>query len=144
MNEAIRMSQLRNSSGTASQVPKPGHSIQTALSHLSRRGASRPNPGHETGVLAGNGALMLASYWQYTWPAAGPRRQAIMSAKRSTQAALWIGPDDASASGPIVPAGAVLASELVFHQLAFEALAVSIARAARTRESVEGDRAGTG
>jgi hypothetical protein len=61
-----------------------------------------------------------------------------MSAKRSTQGALWVGPDDASASSPTVPAGAVLASELVFHQLAFEALALSIVRAARTaRESVE-------
>jgi hypothetical protein len=83
---------------------------------------------------------MLASYSHYTGPAAEPRRRATMSAKRSTQAALWIGPDDASASGPMVPAGAILASELVFHQLAFEALALSIARAARTRDSVEGDR----
>jgi hypothetical protein len=58
-----------------------------------------------------------------------------MNAKRSTQGgALWIGPDDASASSLTVPAGAVLASELVFHQLAFEASALSIMRAARTAQ----------
>jgi len=64
-----------------------------------------------------------------------------MSAKRSIQGAQWM---DASASIPTVPAGAVLASELVFHQLAFEALVLSIGRAARTaRESAEEDPAHT-
>jgi hypothetical protein len=57
-----------------------------------------------------------------------------MNAKRSTQGALWVGPDDASAPSPTVPAGAVLASELLFHQLAFEASALSIMRTARTAQ----------
>jgi pimeloyl-ACP methyl ester carboxylesterase len=112
-----------------------------AAPDLSRGGASWPDQRHKTAVLAGNGALVLASHSQYTGPAAGPRRREIMGAKRSMQAAWWIGPDDASASSPTVPAGAVLASELVFHQLAFEALALSIVHAARTaRESAEEDR----
>jgi hypothetical protein len=57
-----------------------------------------------------------------------------MNAKRSTQGAPWIGPHDAAASSPTVPAGAVLARELVFHQLAFEASALSIMRAARAAQ----------
>ena len=56
-----------------------------------------------------------------------------MNAKRSTQTTQWIGPDDIS-----FPAGAVLANELVFQQLAFEALALSIIRARPTpRDSDE-------
>jgi hypothetical protein len=53
-----------------------------------------------------------------------------MNAKRSTQVAHWIGPDDASASSRLAPAGAVLAPEIVFQQLAFEAEAMSIVRRA--------------
>ena len=47
-----------------------------------------------------------------------------MNAKRSTQAARWIDPEASS-----IPAGAVVAREMVFQQLAFEALAMSILRA---------------
>jgi len=53
-----------------------------------------------------------------------------MNAKRSTQVAHWIGPDDVSTSTRPVPAGAVLAPEIVFQQLAFEAEAMSIVRRA--------------
>jgi hypothetical protein len=63
-----------------------------------------------------------------------------MNAKRSTHAALWIGPEDASASQTI-PAGAVLATEFVFQQLAFEALALSIVRAARAHDRADDDAA---
>ena len=55
-----------------------------------------------------------------------------MNPKRSTEAARWIGPDDNS-----TPAGAVVANEMVFQQLAFEALAMSILRAHPRRESLE-------
>jgi hypothetical protein len=79
--------------------------------------------------VAGNGGLKLASHSHYTGLAAWPRRRAIMNAKRSTQSAQWSASDDASAARPTVPAGAVLAGELVFHQLAFEASALSILRA---------------
>ena len=51
-----------------------------------------------------------------------------MNAKRSTHGAQWVGWDDVPASSPRDPVGAVLASELVLHQLAFEALALSIIR----------------
>jgi hypothetical protein len=65
-----------------------------------------------------------------------------MSAKRPTQGSSWIGADDRSGSSPTVPAGAVLANELVFHQLAFEALVLSIVRTAQAaRERPEEARA---
>lgn len=55
-----------------------------------------------------------------------------MNAKRSTQAARWVDPEANS-----IPAGAVVAREIVFQQLAFEALAMSILRAPTPSESVE-------
>jgi len=59
-----------------------------------------------------------------------------MNAKRSVEAARWIGPDEPSA-----PAGAELANEIVFQQLAFEALAMSIVRDAETpRARIDHDR----